>query len=183
MKRIAIDMDDVLAKTTHVIIDRINQLVDKKYTYQELLYGDKSLKEEFYGHYLANNSFLWEPGFFEHIPVNEDAVEVVQKLSEQYEIFIVSRMRETWLKTGNNKEAVISGFTQTVGVVTAAAAIFIAAVSGMAFGHFAGLQELGIGLAIAILIDATLIRGLLLPSAMILLGRWNWWSPKKFPRT
>lgn len=104
-------------------------------------------------------------------------------LSMDYEIFIVSRMRETWLKTGNNKEAVISGFTQTVGVVTAAAAIFIAAVSGMAFGHFAGLQELGIGLAIAILIDATLIRGLLLPSAMILLGRWNWWSPKKFPRT
>ena len=94
MKRIAIDMDDVLAKTTHVIIDRINQLVDKNYTYEELLNGDKTLKEEFYGHYLANNSFLWEPGFFEHIPVNEDAKEVVRKLSERYEIFIVSAATE-----------------------------------------------------------------------------------------
>ncbi|MHA8073196.1 5' nucleotidase, NT5C type [Aquirufa sp. HETE-40SA] len=94
MKRIAIDMDDVLAKTTHVIIDRINQLVDKNYTYQELLFGDKTLKEEFYGHYLTNNSFLWEPGFFENIPVNEDAVEVVRKLSDQYEIFIVSAATE-----------------------------------------------------------------------------------------
>jgi RND superfamily putative drug exporter len=104
-------------------------------------------------------------------------------LSMDYEIFIVSRMREAWLKTGDNSQAVVAGFTQTVSVVTAAAAIFIAAVSGLAFGHFAGLQELGIGLAIAVLIDATLIRGLLLPSAMILLGKWNWWSPKKFPRT
>jgi 5'(3')-deoxyribonucleotidase len=94
MKRIAIDMDDVLAKTTHVIIDRINQLVDKSYTYEELLNGGKTLKEEFYGHYLANNSFLWEPGFFEHIPVNEDAIEVVHKLSERYEIFIVSAATE-----------------------------------------------------------------------------------------
>lgn len=110
-------------------------------------------------------------------------VAILFGLSMDYEIFIVSRMRETWLKTGNNSEAVISGFTQTVGVVSAAAAIFIAAVSGMALGHFAGLQELGIGLAIAVLIDATLVRGLLLPSAMILLGKWNWWSPKKFPRT
>jgi RND superfamily putative drug exporter len=103
-------------------------------------------------------------------------------LSLDYEIFIVSRMRENWLKTSNNEEAVISGFTQTFGVVSSAAAIFIAAVSGMALGHFAGLQELGFGLAIAILIDATLIRGLLLPSAMILLGKWNWWSTKIFPR-
>ncbi len=94
MKRIAIDMDDVLAKTTHVIIDRINEKVNKNFTYEELLQGGKEYKEEFYAHYLANNSFLWEPGFFEHIPVNEDAVEVVKKLSEQYEIFIVSAATE-----------------------------------------------------------------------------------------
>jgi 5'(3')-deoxyribonucleotidase len=94
MKRIAIDMDDVLAKTTHVIIDRINQQVNKNYTYQDLLYGDKTLKEEFYGHYLANNTFLWEPGFFENIPVNENAVEVVRKLADRYEIFIVSAATE-----------------------------------------------------------------------------------------
>ena len=94
MKRIAIDMDDVLAKTTHVIIDRINDKVNKNFSYEELLQGGKEYKEEFYAHYLANNSFLWEPGFFEHIPVNEDAVEVVKKLSEQYEIFIVSAATE-----------------------------------------------------------------------------------------
>ncbi len=94
MKRIAIDMDDVLAKTTHVIIDKINQLVSKEYTYEELLTGDEAIKLEFYGHYLANNSFLWEPGFFTNIPVNEDAVEVVKKLHSQYEIFIVSAATE-----------------------------------------------------------------------------------------
>jgi 5'(3')-deoxyribonucleotidase len=87
-------MDDVLAKTTHVIIDRINDKVNKNFSYEELLQGGKEYKEEFYAHYLANNSFLWEPGFFEHIPVNEDAVEVVKKLSEQYEIFIVSAATE-----------------------------------------------------------------------------------------
>ncbi len=94
MKRIAIDMDDVLAKTTHVIIDRINDKVNKNFTYEELLQGGKEYKEEFYAHYLANNSFLWEPRFFENIPVNEDAVEVVKKLAEQYEIFIVSAATE-----------------------------------------------------------------------------------------
>jgi 5'(3')-deoxyribonucleotidase len=94
MKRIAIDMDDVLAKTTHVIIDRINAIVHTNFNYEDLLNGEKSIKEAFYAHYLANNSFLWEPGFFENIPVNEDAVEVVQKLSDQYEIFIVSAATE-----------------------------------------------------------------------------------------
>ena len=94
MKRIAIDMDDVLAKTTHVIIDRINQIVNQNYTYEELLTGSTSVKEEFYEHYLANNTFLWEPGFFEHIPVNEDAIEVVKKLTERYEVFIVSAATE-----------------------------------------------------------------------------------------
>ena len=94
MKRIAIDMDDVLAKTNHVIIDKINEITSSSYTYEELLNGSESLKLEFYGHYTKHNSFLWEPGFFEHIPVNEDAVEVVEKLHKQYEIFIVSAATE-----------------------------------------------------------------------------------------
>jgi RND superfamily putative drug exporter len=62
-------------------------------------------------------------------------------------------------------------------VVTTAALIFITALSGLIFGHFAGLQQLGIGLAIGVLVDATIIRALLLPSAMVLLGDWNWWMP------
>ena len=62
--------------------------------------------------------------------------------------------------------------------MSGAAIILVGALSGFVFGHFAGLQELGIGLAVGIIIDATIIRGLLLPSSMVLLGRWNWWLPK-----
>jgi RND superfamily putative drug exporter len=53
-----------------------------------------------------------------------------------------------------------------------------AALIGLIGGHFAGLQELGVGLAVGVIIDATVVRMFLLPSAMILLGRWNWWAPK-----
>jgi RND superfamily putative drug exporter len=65
-------------------------------------------------------------------------------------------------------------------VVSGAAIILVGALSGFVFGHFAGLQELGIGLAVGIIIDATIIRGLLLPSSMVLFGRWNWWLPQRF---
>ena len=105
-------------------------------------------------------------------------VAILFGVSMDYEIFIVSRMREAWLRGEDNASAISEGFVRTLGVVTAAAAIFIAAVSGFIFGHFAGLQELGLGLTLAVLIDATLVRALLLPSAMVLLGKWNWWLPK-----
>jgi len=107
-------------------------------------------------------------------------------LSMDYEVFIVSRMREAWNRGATNTEAIIEGLAHTGGVVTAAAIILVGALGGFVFGHFAGLQELGVGLAIGILIDATIIRGLLLPSAMVLLGRWNWWlsaSIAKLART
>jgi RND superfamily putative drug exporter len=110
-------------------------------------------------------------------------IAILLGISMDYEVFIVSRMREAWLKGSTNSEAVISGFQETIGVVTSAALIFIGAVSGFIFGSFAGLQELGIGLVAAILIDATIIRFLLLPSAMILFGDLNWWSPKNKSRT
>lgn len=100
-------------------------------------------------------------------------------LSMDYEVFIVSRMREAWDRGVSNEEAIMEGMVETGGVVTAAAVILIVAVSGLAFGHFAGLQQLGIGLVVGILIDATIIRGLLLPSAMVLLGKWNWYKPNK----
>jgi RND superfamily putative drug exporter len=100
-----------------------------------------------------------------------------------YEVFIISRIRESWLQGSTNSESVINGFKETIGVVTSAALIFIGAVSGFIFGSFAGLQELGIGLVAAILIDATIIRFLLLPSAMILMGNLNWLSPKSKSRT
>jgi RND superfamily putative drug exporter len=105
-------------------------------------------------------------------------VAILFGVSMDYEIFIVSRVREAWLSGEDNESAIIEGFVRTLGVVTAAAIIFISAVSGFIFGHFAGLQELGLGLTLAVLIDATLVRALLLPSAMVLLGKWNWWLPK-----
>jgi len=98
-------------------------------------------------------------------------------LSMDYEVFIVSRMREAKDRGDTNTEAITEGLAHTGGVVTAAAIILISALSGLVFGRIPGLQQLGVGLAIGVLIDATLIRGLLLPSAMVLLGRWNWWLP------
>ena len=98
-------------------------------------------------------------------------------LSMDYEIFIVSRMREARDRGASNEDAIREGMQATGTVVTAAALIFISALTGLISGHFAGLQQLGIGLAIGVLVDATIIRSLLLPSAMVLLGRWNWWTP------
>ena len=99
-------------------------------------------------------------------------------LTMDYEVFIVSRIREAKERGLNNSDAVAEGITETVGVITAAALIMFAALIGLVGGHFAGLQELGLGLAVGVIIDATVVRMFLLPSAMILLGRWNWWAPK-----
>ena len=98
-------------------------------------------------------------------------------LSMDYEIFIVSRMREAWDRGAGNEESIREGMRNSGTVVTASALIFISALTGLISGHFAGLQQLGVGLAAGVLIDATVIRGLLLPSAMVLLGKWNWWMP------
>ena len=99
-------------------------------------------------------------------------------LSMDYEVFIVSRMREARDKGESTTEAIKEGLAHTGGVVTAAAIILVGALGGLANGHIAGLQELGVGLALGILIDATIVRTLLLPSVMTLLGKWNWWLPE-----
>jgi RND superfamily putative drug exporter len=91
-----------------------------------------------------------------------------------YEFFLVTRMREAIDRGATNDEAIVEGLANTGGVVTAAALIFVSAVSGLIGGHFLGLQQIGIGLAVGVLIDATLIRGFLLPSSMVLLGKYNW---------
>jgi 5'-nucleotidase len=94
MKRIAIDMDDVMADTTIKIIQCINDLTNSTFTYQELMSDDNVLKMQFYDLYLKNNSFLWDPGFFVDIPVKPDAIKVIQSLNESYEVFIVSAATE-----------------------------------------------------------------------------------------
>ncbi len=98
-------------------------------------------------------------------------------LSMDYEVFIVSRMREAFNRGATNDDAIVEGMANTGGVVTAAAVIMVGALCGLVFGHVAGLQELGVGLSAGVLIDATVVRGLLLPSVMALLGRANWWLP------
>jgi RND superfamily putative drug exporter len=103
-------------------------------------------------------------------------------LSMDYEVFIVSRMREAKDNGASDDEAIVEGLAHTGGVVTAAAVILVAALGGLVVGHIPGLQQIGVGLACGVLIDATIIRGLMLPAAMVLLGRWNWWLPSPIAR-
>jgi RND superfamily putative drug exporter len=98
-------------------------------------------------------------------------------LSMDYEVFLVSRMREEWDETHDNVRAVSLGLAKTGRIVTAAGLIMFAAFMGFVAGSIVGLQQFGFGLAMAILIDVTIVRALLVPSAMALFGRWNWWLP------
>jgi uncharacterized membrane protein YdfJ with MMPL/SSD domain len=103
-------------------------------------------------------------------------------LSMDYEVFLVSRMREEWDEGATNADAVVLGLTKTGRLVTAAGLIMFAAFMGFVAGSVVGLQQFGFGLAAAILIDVTIVRALLVPSAMTLFGRWNWWLPDGLAR-
>jgi len=103
-------------------------------------------------------------------------------LSMDYEVFLLSRMREEWDKTHDNEHAVAYGLEHTGRIITAAAIIMIAAFSGFTFGSFVGLQEFGLGLSAAILLDATVVRAILVPAVMKLLGDWNWYLPARLRR-
>lgn len=99
-------------------------------------------------------------------------------LSMDYEVFMVSRMREAWDRGAGNVESVAHGLERTGRLITAAALVMAISFSGFVAGSVPGLQQFGVGLVAAILIDATLIRLLLVPSLMAVLGRWNWWLPR-----
>ncbi|HEX7299242.1 MAG TPA: MMPL family transporter [Solirubrobacteraceae bacterium] len=103
-------------------------------------------------------------------------------LSMDYEVFLLSRMREEWDKRHDNEHAVAYGLEHTGRIITAAAIIMIAAFSGFTFGSFVGLQEFGLGLSAAILLDATVVRAILVPALMKLLGVWNWYLPARLRR-
>jgi uncharacterized membrane protein YdfJ with MMPL/SSD domain len=103
-------------------------------------------------------------------------------LSMDYEVFLVSRMREEWDAGKPNDEAVAIGLAKTGRIVTAAGLVMFAAFMGFVAGSIVGLQQFGFGLAVAILLDVTLVRALLVPSAMELFGRWNWWLPSGVAR-
>jgi RND superfamily putative drug exporter len=91
-------------------------------------------------------------------------------------------MRETWDEEHENVRAVSYGLGRTGRIITAAAIIMCAAFSGFIAGSIVGLQEFGLGLAVAIFVDATIVRALLVPSLMALFGRWNWWLPQRVAR-
>jgi RND superfamily putative drug exporter len=99
-------------------------------------------------------------------------------ISMDYEVFLLSRVREEWDRTHDNEHAVAYGLEHTGRIITAAAIIMIAAFSGFMTGQFVGLQEFGVGLTAAIFLDATIVRALLVPAAMKLLGNWNWYLPE-----
>jgi putative drug exporter of the RND superfamily len=98
-------------------------------------------------------------------------------LSMDYEVFLLTRVREAWLATGDARDAVVRGLGATARVITSAAAIMIAVFLGFATDPNLTVKTIGFGMAAAVLIDATLVRLVLAPAAMVLLGRAGWWPP------
>ncbi|KAB7707214.1 MMPL family transporter [Bacillus aerolatus] len=98
-------------------------------------------------------------------------------LSMDYEVFLISRIREFYLETGDNTKSTVEGLASTSKVITSAALIMIVITGAFAFTGVVPVKQIGIGIALAIAIDATIIRLLLVPSLMKLLGDWNWWYP------
>ncbi|GGQ57997.1 RND transporter [Couchioplanes caeruleus subsp. azureus] len=98
-------------------------------------------------------------------------------LATDYEVFLLSRVREEWDAGGDNTAAVAAGLQHTGGIITAAAVLLITVVAGFATGGMSVIKTIGVGMIVAIVVDATLVRALLVPATMRLLGRWNWWAP------
>jgi RND superfamily putative drug exporter len=98
-------------------------------------------------------------------------------LSMDYHVFLLSRIRERYLQTGDNNEAVAHAVATTARVITGAALIIIVVFVGFASGDLVETQQVGFGVAVALLIDATVIRCVLVPASMTLLGKWNWYLP------
>jgi RND superfamily putative drug exporter len=100
-------------------------------------------------------------------------------LSMDYEVFLVSRMREAWDEVRDNERAVAIGLERTGRIITAAAIIMVAAFSGFLAGRIVGLQQFGFGLAVSVFVDATIVRIVLVPALMAIFGRYNWWLPAR----
>jgi putative drug exporter of the RND superfamily len=100
-------------------------------------------------------------------------------LSMDYHVFLLSRIRERYLRTGDNAESVAHAVGSTARMITGAALIIIAVFGGFAVGDLVMFQQMGFGVAVSLLIDATIIRSVILPASMKLLGDWNWYLPKR----
>ena len=99
-----------------------------------------------------------------------------------YEVFLLSRMREVWDRTHDNEGAVAAGLERSGRIVTSAALIVVLVAGSFAFADIVLIKAVGLGIAIAVALDATVVRALLVPATMRLLGRWNWWLPGPLER-
>jgi uncharacterized membrane protein YdfJ with MMPL/SSD domain len=107
---------------------------------------------------------------------------VVFGLSMDYEVFLLTRIRERWAAHGDTRLAVAEGLQSSARTITSAALIMVAVFGVFVLTGVPSIQQLGLGCAVAIAIDATLVRLVLVPAAMELLGRWNWWLPPRLAR-
>jgi putative drug exporter of the RND superfamily len=98
-------------------------------------------------------------------------------LSMDYEVFLISRIQEYYEETKDNDYATLMGLTVTSKIITSAALIMIVITGAFAFTDIIPVKQMGLGIAIAIFLDATIVRMLLVPSLMKLMGKWNWWMP------
>jgi len=103
-------------------------------------------------------------------------------LSMDYQVLMLSRMREEWLKSHDNRAAIAEGLEQTGSLITSAAAIMVAVFAAFALAKILVVKAMGVGMAIAVALDATLVRVLIVPATMRLFGNANWWAPRALQR-
>jgi uncharacterized membrane protein YdfJ with MMPL/SSD domain len=118
------------------------------------------------------------PGYVDTI-VPALVLAVTFGLSMDYEVFLLTRIRERWLVHGDNERAVSEGLVRSARTITSAAAVMVAVFASFSAAGSPALKELGVGLGVAILLDASLVRLVIVPAAMRLLGQWNWWLPRR----
>jgi len=103
-------------------------------------------------------------------------------LSMDYEVLLLTRMKEVFDATGDNDHAVAEGLAKSAGLITSAAAIMVVVFSAFAFAQIVPMQAIGFGMALAVMLDATIVRVLVVPATMRLLGHLNWWAPAPLER-
>ena len=120
---------------------------------------------------------------FQEVPVIESWIPlflfaILFGLSMDYHVFLLSRIKERYDQTGDNSASVIYGLKSTASIITGAALIMVAVFGGFALGPLSMFQQMGLGLAVAVILDATIVRMVLVPASMELLGDKNWYFPK-----
>jgi RND superfamily putative drug exporter len=133
-----------------------------------VLVFQEGIGNEIFGFQQVDHIEAWVPLFL---------FSVLFGLSMDYQVFLLSRIRERFSQTGDNRDSVSFGVGSTARLITGAALIIIAVFWGFAMGDLVMFQQMGFGVAVALLLDATLIRSVVVPATMALLGRWNWYLP------